>query len=81
MPTTDHQQRTVAQVDAALHLQRDDRRRLRADIDSLTQKLGALRGSYTRAGRRIEELLDERNEITGRCPDSPEQLHPPEDPA
>jgi hypothetical protein len=69
--------RTVEQVDAALCVQRDERRRLSADIDSLSQKLGALRGSYTRAGRRIEALLDERNDITGRCPDTPEQLNPP----
>lgn len=66
--------RTKEDVDNDLHREHLIRRRAHAEMNSLTDRLTTLRRTYADAGRRIEALLDERNRVTSRCPDTPGDL-------
>lgn len=71
MPTP----RTTSEVDTAIAVQQDSRRRQLNRIQELLQVVADLRGDYARAGRRIDALLEEREALMhAACPDSPAGL-------
>jgi urease gamma subunit len=63
--------RTVAQVDAALDVVRASRQRLQLSIAEHLAVVQRHREDFARSGKRIDELLEEREELTApRCPDT-----------
>jgi|1185.fasta_scaffold525262_3 hypothetical protein len=75
MPSPTPIGRTVAQVDAALKLQRNDRQRCLQQIDTHLAEIDRLRRDHAKASRRIDELLEEREQLTAPdVPDVPSSL-------
>jgi chromosome segregation ATPase len=72
-------QRTVDQIDEAIRLHRRDRERADTQITEKLRQIDLLRRARATATTRIDQLLEERGQLTGRCPDTPEQLDTPGD--
>jgi hypothetical protein len=77
MPEDDRPPRSIADVDGAITVQRDSRKRQTARIEELLRTAADLRADCARATRRIDALLDEREMLTRSCPDTPQGIAEP----